>query len=69
MERVLQVFECIRQAKLKFKPEKCQLLPKEVTVLGHLINERRISPNPKNVQKLVQMKVYRNVLEVRGFLG
>lgn len=41
MERILQVFECIRQAKLKFKPEKCQLLQKEVTVLGHLINEVR----------------------------
>lgn len=33
MERVSQVFECIRQAKLKLKPEKCQLLQKEVTFL------------------------------------
>lgn len=69
MERVSQVFECIRQAKLKLKPEKCQLLQKEVTFLGHVINELGISPNPENVEKLVQMKVPRNVREVRGFLG
>lgn len=45
------------------------MLQKEVTFLGHVINELGISPNPENVEKLVQMKVPRNVREVRGFLG
>jgi hypothetical protein len=69
MERVSKVFECIRQAKLKLKPEKCQLLQREVTFLGHVINEKGISPNPDNVEKLVQMKAPTNVREVRGFIG
>lgn len=69
MERVSQVFECTRQAKLKLKPEKCQLLQKEVTFLGHVINKLGISHNPENVEKLVQMKVPRNVREVRDSWG
>lgn len=36
---------------------------------GHVINELGISPNPENVEKLVQMKVPRNVREVRDSWG
>lgn len=36
---------------------------------GYVINELGILFNFENVEKLVQMKVFRNVWEVRGFLG
>ena len=54
---------------MKLKLDKCHLLQREVTFLSHVINENGISPNPENVEKLVQMKTPRHVREVRGFLG
>ena len=69
MERVDKVFECLLRANLKLKPEKCQLLQEEITILGHVVIKHGISPNPDNVDKLIRMKTPTNDSEVRGISG
>ena len=39
------ILEIISKAGLKAKPEKCQLLEKEVTFLGHLVSDKGIQQN------------------------
>jgi len=35
----------LRQANFKLQPEKCEFFRKEVTYLGHVINENGVYPN------------------------
>lgn len=69
MKRVEDVLDRIRTAGLKLKPEKCELLQKEVCFLGHVINQSGIKPNPDNVSKILSCPEPKNVTEVRQFLG
>lgn len=53
MRRIEDVLDMKKTAGLKLKPEKCELLQKEVCFLGHVINEKGILPNPDNVTKVL----------------
>jgi hypothetical protein len=41
LDNLRKVFQKLRQANLKLKPEKCQLFRKEVHYLGHIISPMR----------------------------
>ena len=69
MERVREVLIRIIEAKLKLKPEKCQLLCEEVEFLGHVLNKDGVKPNPKNVEKLLKIERPKNQKQVRQFIG
>jgi hypothetical protein len=69
LERAEAVLARIKDAGLKLKPEKCELLRKEVAFLGHVINENGIKPNQDNVNKILTCPEPRNATEVRQFLG
>lgn len=53
MQRLETVLDRISKAGLKLKPEKCQLLRKEVSFLRHLVSEKGIQPNPDNIAKIL----------------
>lgn len=57
MRRIEDVLDRKKTAGLKLKPEKCELLQKEVCFLGHVINEKGILPNPDNVTKVLLCSV------------
>ena len=69
LQRVQEVLERIRTAGLKLKPEKCQLVQKEVDFLGHLVSAEGLRPNPHNIAKVEQWPVPTNVTDVRRILG
>jgi transposase InsO family protein/DNA-binding MarR family transcriptional regulator len=54
IERVTQVFERMKQAGLKLKPEKCNMLQTEVVFLGHIVSKEGIRPDPTNIAKILQ---------------
>ena len=56
-------------ANFKLKPEKCELVQKEVIFLGHLVNKDGVRPNPANTSKILDWPQPANVSEVRQFLG
>ena len=70
LERLKLVFQRFREANLKLKPKKCELLKKEVTFLGFRVSgEGGVRPDPNNVSKVLQWPVPANVTEVKQFLG
>ena len=69
MSRLRAVLRRIRKANLKLRPSRCHSLQKEVEILGHVVSEAGILPNPRNIQKLVDWPRPINVTQVRGIVG
>jgi hypothetical protein len=64
-----EVLGRIRDAGLKLKPEKCQLLQTEVIFLGHVVSGKGVSPDPTNIAKIVQWQRPQNAKEVKQFFA
>lgn len=69
IERLQLVFQRLREANLKLKPRKCELLKPEVTFLGFRVTGNGVRPDPNNVAKVLQWPVPTNVTEIKQFLG
>ena len=69
MIRLEDVLSRIRDAGLKLKPKKCQLLKSSVNFLGHTISAEGILPNPENLAKIKQWPVPTTSTQVRQILG
>lgn len=67
ISRNICVLDRKKTAGLKLKPEKCELLQKEVCFLGHVINEKGILPNPDNVTKVLLCSVPKSATDIRQF--
>ncbi|XP_036150748.1 uncharacterized protein LOC118648534 [Monomorium pharaonis] len=64
-----QLAERLRQANLKLQPDKCEFLRKEVTYLGHVINENGVKPDPKKIEAVMHFPHPKNTKNIREFLG
>jgi len=64
-----KVFERLWTNKLKLQPSKCAFLRKEVLYLGHVINERGISPDPNKVKYIQNYLKPTSAKEIKSFLG
>jgi hypothetical protein len=69
MNRVDQILARMKDAGLKLKPQKCQLLQVEVTFLGHVVSKDGVNPNPDNIAKIVLWPEPKDVTGVRQILG
>ena len=69
IERLKLIFERLRQANLRLKPKKCELMKRQVTFLGHKVCANGISPDPSNVAKIINWPIPKNATEVKQFLG
>ena len=70
IERLKLVFQRLREANLKLKPKKCEILKGEVTFLGFRVTSQGgVKPDPNNVSKVLQWPVPGNDTEVKQFLG
>ena len=63
------VFERIRGAGLKLKPQKCHLAKSEVTFLGHSVSEAGVKPDPRNIDKVLTWPEPADDSEMNSFLG
>ncbi len=64
-----EVFCRIKEAGLKLKPSKCNLLKKEVAFLGHIVTQDGVKTDPAKVECIRNWPVPKNLTEVRSFLG
>ena len=64
-----QVFERIREAKLKLGPEKCKFCFGEIKFLGHIIGKDGIKTDPAKIEKVKNYPRPVNLTQLRGFLG
>ena len=64
-----EVFRRIREAGLKLKPSKCELFRREITYLGHIINQQGLKTDPKKVEAVRNWPIPIYLTDVRGFIG
>jgi transposase InsO family protein len=69
LERLQQVFDCLRDANLKIKSCKCQFFEVEIKFLGRVISEGTIKPDVEAVRPIKEMASPVNVAQLRSFLG
>ena len=53
IERLDKVFTCIKQAGLKCKPSKCEILRDSISYIGRLVDKRGVRPVPEAVEAVL----------------
>ena len=69
IERVDEVFTCMKQADLKCKPSKCEILRDSMKYLGRLVDKLRVRPKPKALQAVLTWKAPKTDTQLMSFLG
>ncbi|XP_052778481.1 uncharacterized protein LOC128215916 [Mya arenaria] len=67
--RLEEVLSRIREAGLKLKPEKCNLLQTEVRFLGHIVSAKGVKPDPSNIAKIIGWPRPENQKQVKQFVA
>ena len=67
--RLCQVFDHLRQAKLKLGAEKCTFAAAEVSYLGHRVTADGLLPDPDLLKAIRDIEAPKSATEVRSFLG
>lgn len=69
LERLQEVFQRLRSAGLKLKPQKCKFMQAEVNYLGHVISSDGVLTDPSKTDEVLEWPIPGNVGELRSFLG
>ena len=69
LERLHEVFNCLRKAGLKLKAKKCKLMEKHVKFLGRVVSEQGLLPDIRDPEKVRQWKVPTTKAELESFIG
>ena len=67
--RLAEVFSRIWAAKLKLRPDKCTILQREVTFLGHVVSGNGITMDPRKLEIVRSWPTPRNLKETRAYIG
>ncbi|UYV68821.1 hypothetical protein LAZ67_6001031 [Cordylochernes scorpioides] len=68
IERLREVLERIRSAKLTLKPSKCEFGRREVEFLGYVISTGGLKPGPRKIKAIEEFPEPKNVHDIRRFL-
>ena len=68
-ERLNTALERIQKAGVTLNAEKCEFSKRQVTFLGHVINENGISADPQKTAAITDMAAPTNISELRRFMG
>jgi len=69
LERLGEVFKCLKAANLKLKPSKCFLCQRSVEFLGHVVSEKGLTMQSSKVETINSWTACKDVSEVRAFMG
>ncbi|GFR10783.1 retrovirus-related Pol polyprotein from transposon opus [Trichonephila clavata] len=69
LSNLRKVLEKLKQANLKLNPDKCNLIRREVSYLGHIISPEGVRTDPRKVAAAKEWSQPQNVHELRRFLG
>ena len=69
IERLNEVFTCMKQAGLKCKPSKCEILRDSIKYLGRLVDKHGVRPDPEAVEAVLTWKAPKTDTQLMSFLG
>ena len=67
-DKLRDVFERLRRAGLKIKPEKCHIFRKEVQYLGHIVSEKRYCNWSQQIETVLNWPTPTCVQELKQFM-
>ena len=68
LERLAEVCQRFRSARLKLRPEKCQLCQRKVQHLGHVVSRHGIATDPAKISAVKDWKTPQCTQEVKSFM-
>ena len=69
LKQMQEIFDRLKQAKLKLKPKKCKLLQTKVKYLGHVVSKEGVETDPDKVKAVKEWPRPSCVKDVRSFIG
>lgn len=69
LDRLHAVLKCIDQAGLKLNPKKCVFGAQQIKILGHVVSENEVRPDPDKVRAVMLFPKPKNIRDVKSFLG
>ena len=69
IERLDDVFTCMKQAGLKCKPSKCEILRDSIKYLGRLVDNHGVRPDLEAVEAVLTWKATKTDTQLMSFLG
>ena len=69
IERLDEVFACMKRAGLKCKPSKCEILTDSIKYLGRIVDKYGIRPDPDAVEAVLTWKSPKTEHQLMSFLG
>ena len=69
LQHLSAVFDRLRKAGLRLKPDKCQFICSQITYLGHIISAEGIRPDPEKTAKIQNWPRPQNQKELQRFAG
>ncbi|GFR06175.1 retrovirus-related Pol polyprotein from transposon 17.6 [Trichonephila clavata] len=63
------VLKCTQDAGPILNPKKCVFGSRQIKILGHLVSEEGIMPDPEKARAVQNLPVPKNMSDVRSFLG
>lgn len=68
-EKLIEVFERLRQSNLKLNPKKCSFIQKEGSYLGHRCSEKGVEPDTKLTEVVRTFPRPKHAKEIQSFHG
>ena len=69
LKHLRSLFEKLREANLKLKEVKCNVLKKHIQYLGHIVSGKGITPVPEKLESIQNILLPKTPTEVKQFLG
>ena len=69
IERLDEMFTCMKQAGLKCKTSKCEILRDSIKYLGRLVDKHGVRPDPEAVEAVLTWKAPKTDTQLMSFLG
>ena len=69
IDRLDEVFDCMKRAGLKCKQSKCEILWDSIKYLGRMVDWHGVRPDPEGVEAVLTLKAPRTETQIMSFLG
>ena len=69
VDKQTRVLERIHNVSLKLRPDKCKLFQRRVSLLGYIVSEKSMEPDPEKVKAVVEWPTPQDAAELRSFTG
>ena len=63
------IMDRLRKSNLQLNPDKCEFLRDKVCYLGHMLNIKGVSPDPRKLKAVREFPQPKNINNIRHFFG